>query len=407
MSDPARNAHDAEVPGARAVRVELGARSYEALTGVGLLRELGARTARLFASGSRPGRAFLAFDGGLPASTVAAATSSLLNAGFEVHSAEVVATEERKSLETLEELLGAMARVRLERREPVIALGGGIVGDVAGFAAGVYRRGVRVVQCPTTLLSMVDASVGGKTGVNLRLSDGSLKKNMAGVFHQPALVLADVSTLDSLPSRMLRAGLAECIKHALLGADWNDPDLLDWTERSLPGVLRGESLVRTELVARNVAIKARVVAADEREDAIDEDGGGGGGRALLNLGHTFAHAIETLPNLSPDGDPSHAPLQHGEAVALGLVAACRCAQSLGVAPASLADRVVRLLGLAGLPTGALGLPPTESIVETMFHDKKVAGGRLRLILPVAPGRCKVVLDPTPGAVRGAIDALRL
>jgi 3-dehydroquinate synthetase len=302
------------------VRVELGARGYDVVAGVGILDRLGALVIKSGA-GRRGGRAMLISDEGLPRTTVAAAMRSLAQADLDVSHLRLPATEADKSLATAHKIVLEMARARMDRSEPLITLGGGIIGDLAGFAAAIYRRGVPVVQCPTTLLSMVDASVGGKTGVNLAVGEGpgSLKKNMVGAFHQPRLVAADVDTLTSLADRPFRAGLAECIKHGMIAGDWGDPGLLDWTIQAIPAALARDSATLTELVMRNVAVKAAVVGRDEREEAPQ------GGRALLNLGHTFAHAIETLPSLSPDGDLNKAPLQHGEAVALGLVAAARCA----------------------------------------------------------------------------------
>jgi 3-dehydroquinate synthase len=388
-----------------AVRVELGPRSYDALTGVDLLSRLGELAAAALAKptqGGRtgaPGRAVLVVDDALPAHIATRAAASLRAAGYDVTSVPARAHEDDKSLAALERLLAAVAGAKLERGEPIVALGGGIVGDVAGFAAASYRRGVPVVQCPTTLLAMVDASVGGKTGVNLRTGDGVLKKNMVGAFHQPSLVVADVSTLESLPPRTLRAGLAECIKHGLLAGDWKDPGLFEWIEANVAALMSGDRALLAELVARNVAIKARVVAGDEREEADDA----AGGRALLNLGHTFGHALETMPGLEVSTGPG--PMHHGEAVALGLVAASRCAQQLGLAPPGLADRVVRVLTAAGLPTSVRGLPPTDTVLAAMAHDKKTLGGRLRLILPVGGWRCKVVADPPAGAVRAAVESI--
>jgi 3-dehydroquinate synthase len=247
---------------------------------------------------------------------------------------------------------------------------------------------------------MVDASVGGKTGVNLAAGGGDLHKNMVGAFHQPRAVIADVDVLRSLPERFFRAGLAECVKHAMIGADWGDPGLVDWTASARARIAAHDTGTLIELVSRNVRIKATVVGRDEREE--DQSGG----RALLNLGHTFAHAIEPLPGLSPDGNPAHAPLQHGEAVALGLVAAARGAVALGKCPADLADRTVALLNDFGLPTRVRGLPPADQVLARMHHDKKVLGGRLRLILPTAPGRAAVIADPPQAAVITAIDAIR-
>jgi 3-dehydroquinate synthetase len=384
------------------VRVDLGSRGYDAVVGAGLLDSLGERVTR--SAGSGPGsRVLVAADDGLPTQTVSRATRALEAASLKPILHRVRALETEKTFGTLEQLLAAMAGHALDRREPVVALGGGIVGDLAGFAAAIYRRGVPVVQCPTTLLAMVDASIGGKTGVNLlvqRAGTPELQKNMAGAFHQPRLVVADVEALRSLPDRVFRAGLAECLKHGMIAADFGDPGLFDWTESALARILARDAATLAELVTRNVRVKAAVVGRDEREEA-DE-----GGRALLNLGHTFGHAIETLPDLSPDGNPASAPLQHGEAVALGLVAAAACAAAAGRCPPELVQRVKEGIHRAGQPTAVRGLPPTDGLIRRMMHDKKVLAGQLRLVLPAALGRAAVVADAPREAVAAGIDAIR-
>jgi len=394
-------------PGARVtpqrVTVELADRNYDVTIGPHTLQGLGPLVSIAGARGS--GRVCLVIDDGLPAERIDEARTSLEAAGATITEHALDPSEQRKSLHTLATLLRAIAASRHERGDVLIALGGGIVGDVAGFAAATYRRGVPVIQCPTTLLAMVDASVGGKTGVNLDLSTPrggppDLLKNMVGAFHQPAAVLADVATLSSLPDRTFRAGLAECVKHALLAGEWNDPDLLAWTETSAPAILARDPAVLTELIARNVRIKAAVVAADEREAAL-----GPRSRATLNLGHTFAHALETIPELSPDDDPANAPLQHGEAVALGLLAACRAAAHLGRADPSIEDQTRQLLTSVGLPTAVANLPPTDVIVARMQHDKKVAGGELRLVIPVHGSRAELVSDVPQSAIQAGLDAI--
>lgn len=399
-------AHDH--PAARTITVALAERSYDVHVGPGLLRRLGELTRA--ALGDRPARCLLAHDDGLPAATVESARVSLASAGFSVTPVPVHASEVDKSIAAAERLCIAMAQARLERHEPVVALGGGVVGDLAGFAAAIYRRGVPVIQCPTTLLSMVDASVGGKTGANLTVpeTDGvALLKNLVGVFHQPSLVLADVDVLASLPPRHLRAGLAECVKHALLARDVETPgehpsDLLADTAQAGQYLSCNKYSDLTSLIARNIAIKARVVAGDERELSTDP----GGGRAALNLGHTFGHAIETLATLTPDGDPRHAPLLHGEAVALGLHAAAATALTLNMLNPDDLGRVVATLDAVGLPTRVSNLPSDDALIERMAHDKKVAGGRLRLILPAGLGHVRVLTDPPIQAVRAGWAAIR-
>lgn len=380
----------------RSIPVSLGSRSYEVRIGSGILANLGPWTAPL----TRGRRAFLIADSNLPSATIASATASLTGAGFTVSPASVRATEPDKSLESAARLLTQVAEQKLDRLDPIVALGGGIIGDLAGFVAAIYRRGIPVIQCPTTLLSMVDASVGGKTGVNLRTSasgDSGLKKNLIGSFHQPILVVADVATLGSLPDRELRCGLAECVKHGLIAAD--NGELLAWTETGVPRILARDPAALIDLVERNVRVKAAIVGQDEREDPDKNI------RALLNLGHTFGHAIETLPNLSPDANPAQAPLHHGEAVALGLVAAARCAQSLGLSERSIGDRLVSLLTRIGLPVRVSGLPDPAATIAAMHHDKKVMAGQLRLILPTTSG-VRVIDDPGEAAIRAGLGAIR-
>ncbi|MEX2218779.1 MAG: 3-dehydroquinate synthase family protein [Phycisphaerales bacterium] len=380
------------------VPVHLGARCYDVQIGPGLLAGLGDRVRA--ATGAPAGaRVMLACDRGLPGPTVAAAGASLRAAGFDAATHPLTAAETDKTLAQAGTLLAAMAARRHERGDPLVALGGGLVGDLAGFAAAVYRRGVPLIQCPTTLLAMVDASVGGKTAVNLPVGVDDLHKNALGAFHQPRAVLIDTDTLGSLPDRFFRAGLAECVKHGMISADWDDPGLLGWMAAHADAILTRDPAALTALIARNVRIKAAVVEQDEREEHDS------GGRALLNLGHTFAHAIETLPGLSPDGNPAHAPLQHGEAVALGLVAATTTAEAAGLAARGLAPATSALLASLGLPTTVTGMPPDEALLERMAHDKKVRGGKLRLILPSGPGRAAVITDPPRPAVIAGLRAV--
>lgn len=390
-------------PPQRRVLVEAGSGRYEVIVGTGLLG-LAEHIAR--AAPGVTGVALVA-DAGLPRETVAAVARSL-GALAPVATMTLEPGEPEKSLATLERVCAHLAAARLERGGGlVVALGGGIVGDIAGFAAATYRRGVRVVQCPTTLLAMVDASVGGKTGVNLAVpaagGGSELRKNFVGAFHQPALVVADVAVLDSLGDRDLRCGLAECLKHGLLSGGWGDPELFTWTEGAAARLLGRDRAALVELVARNVAVKAAVVRADERETAA------GGGRALLNLGHTFAHAIEPIPGAFPEGpgfSTADAPLRHGEAVALGLVAAGRLSAGLGRAGADLPARIEGALGAAGLPVRACGLPPTAAIRAAMGHDKKAAGGRMRLVLPLPGAQATVIDEPAPAAIDSALEAIR-
>jgi 3-dehydroquinate synthase len=378
------------------VRVAVPKNPYSVHVGAGILAQLGEVTCR--ALNDRAQRAFLVTDSGVSQGTADQAAQSLSDRNLHVTRVSVTPTERAKSLATLQSLLEALARSKHERTDPVIALGGGIIGDVAGFAAATYRRGVPVVQCPTTLLAMVDASVGGKTGINLDLGQEGLQKNMVGAFWQPGAVVADVDALRSLPARELRAGLAECLKHALIGRDLQDPDLLEWTQANLPKILALDAQTLAELVSRNVCAKAHIVRDDEREEDPK------GGRMLLNLGHTFAHAIETLPGLSFEN--TQGPLLHGEAVALGLVAAATTSTSVGLAPEGLPGQVQAMVATAGLPTKVRGLPPDQDLLARMSHDKKTRAGALRLILPIGDGRACVESNVTPEAIKAGLSAIR-
>lgn len=404
------------------VRVELGERSYAAHVGHGLLGRLGELIAG--AVGGVPRRVFMVVDDGLPGAVVSSARAGLASGGVgRVTVASMRATERDKSLATVEKLMGQIAATRHERGDVVVALGGGIVGDVAGLVAALYRRGCPVVQCPTTLLAMVDASVGGKTAVNLVLSGGAadaggagdeggggLLKNLVGAFHQPALVVADLEALAWLPDRAFAAGLAECAKHAMIGARWGDAGLLSWTEASASALVRREAGAVGELVARNIGVKARVVAEDEFERSPSSRGG----RALLNLGHTFGHAIEPLAGVrlwgvGEGGERTWGeggPILHGEAVALGCRAASGTARALGLIDAGLEARLVKLLSSLGLPTSATGLPGDDVLMSGMMHDKKVSGDVLRLVLPDGVGSARVVEGASAAAVSAGLSVLR-
>lgn len=389
---------------ARTVRVDLGERAYSVHIGPGALLSVpGEIRQRL---GDRPRRAFIVRDAGVPDVFGEELAVELRQAGLSPATVVIEPTEQAKSIATLERVLAAMGASGHSRVDPVVALGGGIVGDLAGFAAASYQRGVPVVQCPSTLLSMVDASVGGKTGVNLLVpapGGQRLLKNMVGAFHQPIAVAADTRLLGSLPDRHRRAGLAECVKHAMIAAGITGADLMTETRDVLPGVLAGDRDATDRLIERSVALKGEVVRRDEHESLA----GPGGVRMLLNLGHTFGHAVETLPDVSPDpAHPGLAPLHHGEAVALGMVAACACAERLDLCDPSVTEELRSVLETVGLPTAVRGLPETAEIMARMGADKKATGGTLRLILPVGRGTCRVVADPDPGAIAGGIDAIR-
>ncbi len=313
----------------------------------------------------------------------AAARRSLESTGCRVLVHKIPSGEKHKNLDTVRDLYSVLLDHRLERRSPVIALGGGVVGDTVGFVAATYLRGVPFIQCPTTLLAMVDASVGGKVGVNVPQG-----KNLVGCFYQPSFVVADTHTLTSLPIRELRCGLAECVKHAVI----RDAGLFDWIEQNLDAVLSLDPQAMVKLVQRNVEIKAAVVMADEKES---------GERAHLNFGHTFAHAIEAQTGLG-SGDGYH----HGEAVSLGMVAATRLAVDADRCPSEVLERLTTLLGRIGLPTSTDRLPPTPQLIDAMRLDKKVHSGKLRLVLPDRLGAVSVVSDVADEAITGAWESLR-
>lgn len=364
------------------VRVNVAA-GYDVVVGEGVLESIGERV-RAAVPAAR--RAFVVVDDACM-TYAQQVQRSLVDAGLEVHDRSFAASEENKTNDCTDYLLLRAARAQLDRNDVVIALGGGIVGDIAGFVAATYRRGIAWVQCPTTLLSMVDASVGGKTGVNLRVGD-DLQKNMVGAFHQPSLVLADVLTLATLPDAVFADGCAEIIKHAMIARSVPRPDdafTLAALQKLLPAS-RHDNVAISQLVARNVAIKAGVVEGDERERKHD------GGRALLNLGHTFGHAMETVEIDLPDGS-SQPALSHGQAVALGLIAATRTAVQLKLVSEQYLHTVRATIHAANLPTRVAGLPSATEMRQRMYTDKKTLGGSLRIILPLGEGTATVVKDP--------------
>ncbi|MGH8706987.1 MAG: 3-dehydroquinate synthase, partial [Burkholderiales bacterium] len=285
--------------------------------------------------------------------------------------------EQAKSWTMLERVFDALLRERLGRDGLLVALGGGVVGDLAGFAAAVYQRGIPFIQVPTTLLAQVDSSVGGKTAVN-----HARGKNMIGAFHQPAAVIADVGTLATLPERELRSGIAEVIKHGFA----LDAALVAWLEKNMERLLARDAAALGHAVRRSCELKAQVVSADERET---------GPRALLNFGHTFGHAIEA--------GAGYGVWLHGEAVAVGMVMAAELSVRAGLLPAADAERLRRLVQLAGLPVAGPALAP-ERYLELMAGDKKSAAGRARYVVLKAVGRAALRDDIDERVVRDAIAA---
>jgi 3-dehydroquinate synthase len=340
--------------GAIRVPVPLGERAYDILIGRGLLTEAGALIASL---GAR--RSVIVSDETVASLYADRLIASLAERGVGSVMIMVPPGEASKSYESLAHVCDAVLAARIERGDLVIALGGGVVGDLAGFAAAIVRRGVRLVQIPTTLLAQVDSSVGGKTGINSRHG-----KNLVGAFHQPSLVIADTSALDTLAPRELKAGYAEVVKYGLI----DDAAFFAWCEDNWFGVLSGGA-ERDFAVARSCEAKAAAVARDERED---------GDRALLNLGHTFAHALERAVGYDA------ARLVHGEAVAVGLALAFRFSERLGLCPRQDANRVEDHLNEVGLPTRLQDVPggcgSAEWLLDAMAQDKKVKDGALTFIL---------------------------
>jgi 3-dehydroquinate synthase len=363
---------------AERVRVTLGARSYDIVIGAGVLDGLGAGVAAL---GART--VGVVTDENVAATAhLPRALASLRDAGLVAEAVTVAAGERSKGFATLAEVVDGLLAARIERGDVVVALGGGVVGDLAGFAAAILRRGVRCVQVPTSLLAQVDSSVGGKTGIN-----SPRGKNLIGAFHQPSLVLADTDTLDTLPEREFRAGYAELVKYGLI----DQPDFFSWLEANHAAVFAGGP-ARTRAIATSCRAKAAVVARDELES---------GDRALLNLGHTFGHALEA--EVAYDGGR----LVHGEGVAIGMAMAFRFSAALGLCPRDDAARVERHLAAAGLPVSPKAVPGSlggaEALFRHMQQDKKVERGRLTFILARGVGQSFVARDVDPDR---ALDFLR-
>ena len=337
------------------VPVALGDRSYSIEIGTGLIAQAGT----LIGAVAPTKRVLIVADETVAALYLQPLQAALAGAGFSAHATHVAAGESTKEFERLGGLLEKLLAQRPDRRTVLIALGGGVVGDLTGFAASILLRGVDFVQIPTTLLAQVDSSVGGKTAVNSRHG-----KNLIGSFHQPRLVLADTDTLATLPRRELLAGYAEVVKYGLLG----DAPFFAWLEHNGAKMLAGDGNLRRHAIAHCCAAKARIVMADERET---------GERALLNLGHTFGHALERETGYGNE-------LLHGEGVAIGMVLAFDLSAALGLCPAEDAARVRRHLQQAGLPVSPRGLGQRRidagQLIEHMRHDKKSRDGNLTFVL---------------------------
>ncbi len=358
----------------RRVHVALARQAYDVVVGEGLIDRAGALLAPILAQK----RAVIISDATVAPLYLARLEAGLAATGITSHHQIVAAGEESKSLDTYGRLVDDLLGFGIERRTAVIALGGGVIGDLAGFAAATTLRGLPFVQIPTTLLAQVDSSVGGKTGVNTRRG-----KNLVGAFHQPLMVLADTATLASLPARELRAGYAEIAKAGLIG----DADFFAWCEAHGAGVIAGDRALQAEAILRAVAFKAAVVIEDEREEKPAD------GRALLNLGHSFGHALEA--------ECGYGRILHGEAVAIGLGLAFLLSARLGHCAGADAERVIAHIAAVGLPARLADLGQTLSagrLIAHMRHDKKMRDGRLAFVLARGIGRAFTSRDVEEAAV---------
>lgn len=363
------------------VHVPLPGRAYDIVIGEGLLDGAGDRFAELF-----PGRRFgIVTDTEVARTQLPRLVAALDAAGIGHTSILLPNGEATKSFARLGEVVDGLLAARLERGDLVVALGGGVIGDLAGFAAAIARRGMDFVQLPTSLLAQVDSSVGGKTGIN-----SPHGKNLIGAFHQPRLVLADLDALVTLPKRQFAAGYAEVVKYGLI----DDAAFYFWLEEHRRAIFAGDSALRAEMVARCCAAKTRFVLADEKETGV---------RALLNLGHTFGHALEKATGYSDR-------LLHGEGVAIGMVLAHAFSARLGLAPSQDTGRIAQHLAAAGLPTRLAdipgGLPGTDVLMDAIAQDKKVVRGALTFILTRGIGQAFIEKRVEPGTVAAFLEETR-
>jgi 3-dehydroquinate synthase len=356
------------------VRVELGPRSYDINVTSGDFRGFGPFARRL----GRGELALVVCDENVRGRAEAAA-AALREQGFRTGLAVLPPGEQQKCLTTASALYDWLADLGADRHTLVVAVGGGVIGDLAGFVAATYARGLRLLMVPTTLLAMVDSSVGGKVAVNHPKA-----KNLIGAFHQPAGVWIDTAALDTLPDREYRSGLAEVVKYGVIF----DADLFEYLESNAAAVLARDASVERHLVAASCRHKAGVVEKDEREES--------GLRALLNYGHTFAHAFETVGG--------YGTWLHGEAVAAGMICASRLAERRGLVGPEVTERQRKLLSVFGLPTRP-GDWPADALLATMRNDKKSIAGRLQFILPTAIGAAAVYGDVVEGDVRAVLKEL--
>jgi 3-dehydroquinate synthase len=360
------------------IPVGLGARAYEIHAGVSMLHRAGGLLKPLTRATTLP----VVTDEHVARLHLGTLLDSLRGAGLTGKPIILPPGEGTKSFAGLERVTGELLDLGIDRGGLVIALGGGVIGDLTGFAAGVLKRGVAFAQVPTTLLAQVDSSVGGKTAINTKQG-----KNLVGLFHQPRIVIADVGLLSTLPRRELLAGYAEVVKYGALG----DADFFDWLEAGAAAALDGDEAALTHAVAQSCRMKAAIVARDERES---------GERALLNLGHTFGHALEAATGFSDR-------LLHGEGVAIGMALAFQLSRELGLCPGQDAERFVRHLKAVGLPAAISDIPgprlSAEELLGHMAHDKKVADGRLTFILLRGLGRAFITRDVPLEAVKSILE----
>ena len=356
------------------VRVELGERGYPILIGHEILDKL---PELLVLTGAR-GAIGIVTDTNVGPIFGRQVESILAAAGFRAAMVSLPAGEQHKRLDRIEEITGALLNAGVDRSSAIVALGGGVVGDVAGFAAAVYMRGIPYVQVPTTVVAQVDSSVGGKTAVNHPLS-----KNVIGAFHQPVGVLIDLALLRSLPDRELRAGFAEVIKHGVIA----DPALFEYMENNAEAILAKNLKALHYPVRRSCEIKSAIVAADERETGV---------RANLNYGHTFGHAIETVSN--------YGPFLHGEAISIGMNAAAHLSRELGIVDDNFVERQRRCLAAYGLPFVWRALPVAAAL-EVMKRDKKVRTGTMKFILAEGFGSVVHRTDVSEAQARAALEAV--
>ncbi len=358
----------------RKVTVPLDDRSYSILIGENILEQLGENCHRL----KLGKRCAIISDSNVAPHYAQRTADTLKAAGFDGVVIQIDAGEQSKSLKNVGQVLGELAAHKLERSSFVVALGGGVVGDLAGFVAAIYLRGIDFVQVPTTLLAQVDSSVGGKTGVNLKAG-----KNLVGAFYQPRLVLCDLQTFTTLPDREFRSGLAEIIKYGII----HDPRLFADLERRMGQILARDPKVLARIIARSCEIKAEVVGEDEKE---------GGLRAILNFGHTIGHAIEAISG--------YGKYLHGEAISIGQVAAARLSAKIARLSDLEVERIEALFQSAGLPTSIrLSAKQRELLHQAMRLDKKVKGGEIKFVLADRIGAVRWGVDVPPGLVDAILD----